>query len=742
MAYDTERKRYDKRHLWVVELEVNGVTQRFCEDVSPMPIGLNAVPTLRGMPSVNPAVIDLKGGIGVRAKCNVSFTEHQDYTVYGTIQNPVRFWSRWRAENPYYLGQRVSVLSGYIPENNVFDEANFTRRDYILETFSQTAGGVTITGKDPLKLASNDRAKAPRESKGSLLNAISDTETTFLLQPSGIGDAEYPASNGIIRIGDEVMLYTTRSGDSISGLTRGYYNTDISAHSENDTVQLCLLYDGQTVDAIDSDLLINYANVDPSYIPSASWAAEVSDAFIVTYTALITEPVGVQELLEEFAQSAPHYLYYDERVNQIQLKALKPPPSDAVQLNYEGNFLGGSTSVTDKQDMRISTVICRFGIINPVKDLDETSNYRAAYVRVDTNSVANYGQEAYKIVNSRWIASDNQTAAVLMAARVGRRFSDAPRQFNCSLDAKDADVWAGDDVLAQTDLIEQAGGGFPYLNYQVISASEKQNFDYQLLEHTYGPALPQDEGVEDPDVRLVYIATEIDQLKDDVGNVRTLRQYYEDIYGTDPLEAQLDVRFIFNANAVAGSSDNTQYAVRTGAWPELTTPILIQNNGLIVGKGGFGGNYLQQGGDGGPALQLQANIRLNNLNTIGGGGGGGTGGQFTESGTTCRAGGGGGAGYTTGLASGDTSVTPGNATVSIQPAQNGTNKLGGNGGQSQGLAGGIVIKANGTDGGNLGLAGDPNLIDGVNGGAAGKAIDLNGFTITYINTGTIAGAVS
>jgi hypothetical protein len=742
MAYDVERKKYSKKHLWIVELEVDGVIQRFCEDISPLPTGLDAVPTLRGMPSVNPAQIDLKGGLGVRAKCNVSFTEHQDYTVYGTLQNPVRFWSRWRAENPYYLGQRISILSGYIPEDGVYDEVNFTRRDYIIETFSQTASGVTITGKDPLKLASNDRAKAPRESKGSLLNAILDTDTEFLLQPAGIGDAEYPASNGIIRIGDEVMLYTTRSGDTISGLTRGYYNTEISEHSENDTVQLCLLYDGQTVDSIVSDLLINYANVDPSYIPSAQWAAEVSDAFIVNYTALITEPVGVQKLIEEFAQSAPHYLYYDERVNQIQLKALKPPPSDAFRIDYEGNFLQGSSSVTDKQDMRISTVICRFGIINPVKDLDETSNYRAAYVRVDTDSVSNYGQEAYKIVNSRWIAADNQTAAVLMAARVGRRFSEAPRQLNVSLDAKDADVWAGDDVLARTDLIEQAGGGFPYLNYQVISASEKENFNYQLLEHTYGPALPQDEGVEDPNVRLVYIATEIDQLKDEAGNVRTLRQYYEDIYGTDPLDPDFDVRFIFNANAVAGSSDITKYAVRTGAWPELNTPILIQNNGLIVGKGGQGGNYLQQGGNGGPALQLQANIRLNNLNTIGGGGGGGTGGRFTEGGTTCRAGGGGGAGYTTGLASGDTSVTPSNATVSIVPAQNGTNKLGGNGGIAQGLGGGIVVTARGTNGGNLGNAGTPNLIDGVNGGAAGKAIDLNGFTITYINTGTIAGAVS
>lgn len=726
MAYNAVKKDYTKEPLWFVEIEVDGTTYRFVEDAVPIPLGLEAQPTLQSI-RVNPAEIDLSGGIGVRAKASLSMMEANDCTTWGTIQDPERFWARWRAENPYYLGERISVYRGYIV-NDTFDISNFVKRDYIIESFGYAAKGVSITGKDPLKLLSNDRAKAPVESNGSLSADILSTDTSFTLQPAGIGDSEYPASNGIVRIGDEVILYTTRSGDTFSGLTRGFYSTEIDDHSENDTAQLCLQYTTETVSNIGYDLMTNYASVDPSFINKGDWDAEVSNAFTTTYSVLITEPTGVQDLLQEFCDSAPHYYFYDERVNRIRLVALKPPPTDAQLFTWYGNIIEGSVAVKDRQDMRISTVIVNYGIINPTKDLDETSNYRSSYVREDTSSVTNYGQRAYKTIHSRWIPSDNKTAAVLMAARVGRRFSEAPREITFSMDAKDSDVWTGDSVRIETDLILQSGGGYARLPYQILSAGESNNFDYTALEHTYGDAVPGDEDVEDPNVRLIYFSGEIDRLESDTGTYRNLREVYEDVYGTDPLESQLDIRFIFESNAVAGSSDNTLYAVKTGSWPELTTPILIQNNGLIVGKGGDGGSPDEQGFNGGPALQLEANIRLKNLNIIGGGGGGG-GGAFVDEGDISvdgNAGGGGGAGYTVGL---------GRASAGGQNGQNGTFTTGGDGGVSGAAKAG--------DGGNLGQNGQAGIGDTTrSGGAAGKAIDLNGFTITYEETGTIYGDVS
>lgn len=733
MAYDNAKRDYNKEHFWFIEIEADSGTYRFCENRSPLPRYLKANPSLQSV-RVNPAEIDLSGGIGVRAKTSVSLVESVDFTEWGSLSNPQRFWARWRAENPYYLGKRISVYSGYIV-NNAFDISNFIKRDYIIESFSQTGAGVSITGKDPLKLLSNDRAKAPVESNGSLIADILATDTSFTLQPNGIGDAEYPASNGIVRIGDEVILYTTRSGDTFSGLTRGFYSTEIDDHSENDTAQLCLQYSTQTVSDIGYDLMVNYASVDPSFISLPEWNAEVSNAFNTTYSVLITEPTGVQDLLQEFCDSAPHYYYYDERVNRIMLVALKPPPNDAQLYTYKANILQGSMAVKDRQDLRISTVIVNYGIINPTKDLDETSNYRSSYVREDTDSVANYGQRAYKTIHSRWIPSDNKTAAVLMAARVGRRFSEAPREISFSMDAKDSDVWTGDSVRIETDLILQSGGGYARLPYQILSAGESENFNYTALEHTYGDAVSGDEDVEDPNVWLVYMpAGQSDRLqRDDDGQYRNLREYFVDVFGDIPIEPQYDIRFIFDSNTVVGSSDVLEYSVETGAWPELTTPIMIQNNGLIVGKGGDGGASGFDGLDGGPALQLQDNIRLNNLNIIGGGGGGGGGASVSVSGDLGdrggSAGGGGGAGFTQGLGQ------PSAGALFSEDGQDGTYTTGGDGGDS-----GMAI---GGDGGDLGQDGINGTGDQpTQGGAAGKAIDLNGFTITYINTGTILGDVS
>jgi len=193
--------------------------------------------------------------------------------------------------------------------------------------------------------------------------------------------------------------------------------------------------------------------------------------------------------------------------------------------------------------------------------------------------------------------------------------------------------------------------------------------------------------------------------------------------------------------AVAGSSDNTLYAVDTGYFSELTTPPLIQLNSgaLIVGKGGDGASVGEVAPDmtGGAALILNSDIRLSNNGIIGGGGGGGNA-DIGDGDGTAEAAGGGGAGYFNGSAGTSTSAT-GNKAAATQ-AVGGTNTTGGAGGIATNDAIPEPSLAYGGDGGDLGAAGGSGT-EGA-GGAAGAAIALNGYTITYVITGTILGAVS
>ncbi|MEQ3653702.1 MAG: hypothetical protein ABNH21_06535 [Glaciecola sp.] len=718
MSYDNLKRLYSRVKFTYCEIEVNGQKFTFCDNTSQIPIGFTGVPTLRSK-SLRPSQINLEGGIGVRASASISFDEHLDYVAYGTVSNPVRFWINWRARNPGYQGGRLSIFDGYIPEDGVFDVSNFVRRDYVIESFSNNASGVTIGAKDALKLTSGDRAKAPRKSTGLLTTDILATDTSFSLIPAGVGDSEYPSS-GWGRLGDEVVSFT-RTGDNFT-VVRAQYNTLADEHSANDVLQLCLYYN-DTVSNIIFDLLTNYASVPTAQIDKAQWDNETSLYLPGLFESLITEPTGVDTLLKELGESAPHSMYWDERTNLIPFIALKEPPSNAVCFTTEANILENSFSSTDENDMRISTVIVRFGQYDPTKELDETSNYRQAHVRITPDSIVKYGGiEKYKVINSRWINNSNRAAAVRLAARFGRRFEETPRRISFQLDAKDSNIWTGDNACVNVDTIVDENGNRFDMPIQILTAGESKSFNYTALEHIYGDELPEDLGSEDPNQRLVVLSGELTNI-----NLRTI---YNGLF--PDVTNDYDIVFVFDSSCVVGSTSTSAYSIETGSWPEITTglPIKLDNRFRLLGKGGKGADVNSTPENGGPAINLNTDIRLTNTGIIGGGGAGGR--FIADLGDTTQAAGGGGAGFNNGLAGQGTSNGGNNGQV-IQ-AQEGTALLGGIGGLATTTSVAEPSRAEGEDGGDLGQS---TAIAN-----AGKAISLNGNTITYLETGDIRGAIS
>ncbi len=257
---------------------------------------------------------------------------------------------------------------------------------------------------------------------------------------------------------------------------------------------------------------------------------------------------------------------------------------------------------------------------------------------------------------------------------------------------------------------------------------------------------------------------------------------------------------------VAGKSDVTitvnsgvyLYATSTGT-PGLTLSggssgdtVTLVNNGFILGKGGNGhgqtaGNAAQAGLVGGTALQLGFNTTVNNTNgsayvaggggsgaqlngTGGGGAGGGAGGFYNgRFGVFSTGAAGGGPGATgangTGVGFGKGVLYQGGGGGRILPgsggAGGGNNGSGGGSGGGGGGTGGSAGGAggSGTSGGNSGAnaAGGggggwgasggscPGTgSGGASGGAGGKAVNLNGYSITWTsgNTTRVYGSVS
>lgn len=684
-------------------------TYRFCGNRSPLPIGLEAIPSITDL-SMSPAKIDIGGGLGVRSSASINFADHPSsdididkYISGRTFIHSDRgsFWTKLRARNPNYQFRKLRMLSGYIVDG-AYDVANFQTRYYIIDKLNVTNGRANITAKDPLKLASNKKAQAPAPSTGQLSAAINSSVTSATLKPAGVGNLEYDAS-GFVLIDSEVMSFT-RSADVLT-IVRNAKNTTAASHSVDATVQQCLEYSGATrgqLDFIVDDLLANFANIDSAFIPTAAWGSEVSTYLSGLLDGIIVKPFDVWKLLKELSEAMPHYLWWDERSQEIQLTALKAPPASANVLDMDSGLVADSVSVADKPDMRVSTVFVSFGQIDPTKKLDEIGNYTQTYVRVDTDSISKFGGSQVKEVFSRWISDTNKAAALQLAALVGRRFANIPRQINFSLDAKDSDVWAGTlREINHRDMVDFSGAPQNTM-FQIVSVKESGNYNYEGVEIDYGKALTEDEGGGDPDVDLIVFGSNQQNA-----NLRTV---YDALFPTPT--ASTIAKFVVQSGVIMGSSATGSDSLDTGTWPAGAV-ISIVTSGYIVGAGGNGGGGNQNGFAGGDAINMQHDLTIDNLNIIGGGGGGG-GGFWTS---LTEDSGGGGAGNVIGFAGGFFS-------------SDGTTENGGAGGTFLG----------GGDGGDLGAAGAAGNITA--GGAAGAAIKKNGNILTYITTGTIHGTVS
>lgn len=208
---------------------------------------------------------------------------------------------------------------------------------------------------------------------------------------------------------------------------------------------------------------------------------------------------------------------------------------------------------------------------------------------------------------------------------------------------------------------------------------------------------------------------------------------YVAIYGVPT--GSRNVEFTVAGNI--GSSSTATAALDTGTWPAGSTIKLIvpavsdgsnsPANGVIAGAGGNGGGSRQSGFSGGNAMNLNYNLTINNNGIIGGGGGGGGVGTDIVIGNIRYAGGGGGAGISIGAGG------SGNASGVAGTYLNGG--AGGNysSGRALGGAGGSL-----GNGGGTGFRSDGTFV----GGAAGKCINLNGYAVSTLGTGSYLGVIS
>ncbi|NGP19290.1 hypothetical protein [Devosia aurantiaca] len=597
-------------------------------------------------------------------------------------------------------------------------------RHFVMESFDGPSpeGRFTIVAKDALKLADDERAQAPKPSRGYLTADIGSGTTSVTLLPVGIGNLEYPAS-GYVSIGGKEICAFTRSGDVLT-LTRARYNTAAVAHKSQDRVQLCLEYVGQSPATILRDLFVTYAGVPAAYIDLNDWQEEASAFLGVLYSALIPEPTGVNKLASELVQQAALAVWWDDLHRQMRMRVLRPILSDAALFDDQ-NILSRSMRIKDQHEKRLSQVWVYYGLVNPLTKADDPTNYRSLHVSGDLLAEADYGQPAVKKIYARFIPEFGRQVAQRAGDIVLGQYRFPPRlmTFQTFRGVEPLpELGMGCNVMAQP---MQTDTGAP----AVIPS--------QITRIT-----PQESGflIEAPELRFVGEPIDLGDrtiiINSNVQNFNW-RASYDRLYPAPTVDDEIIC--IINPGVLVGSNSTSLAAFVLGDWPAFANLTIrlrggIRGKGGAGGKGGSAGSGGGNGSAGGTALYARHAFKLELFEgaSLWGGGGGGGGGAGGPSGSISGGGRGGGGGGGAGVAAG--AGGSGN-----NPGRGGSATGGGSGGSGGGEAGG------GRSGGNPGNAGDRGgtgtnpTLSGGNGGGAGAAIDGNSYSTKTGPTNTLRG---
>lgn len=667
----------------------------------------------------SPGEVSLGEDLGKRSNLSVTFADfphadtgegfdkyyaERDYDPFKTGT----FWGKFRARHPYIRGRSIRWIKGQVGQ----PLEEMETRHFLMDSFDGPSldGRFQIVAKDTLKLADDDRVKAPLASRGFLLGDITAGQTSVTMGPAGIGNLEYPTSGYLNIAGKEIVAFT-RSGDTLT-LTRGQEGTVPIAHRAQDRLQLCLRYVGEDPADIIYDLLVNRAGISPEYISLATWKDETSLFLRRLYSRTIAEPTGVSKLVSELIEQAGLMVWWDDTTQLINLRVMRQIPTDAERFD-ERNILVNTLSTQERPESRVSQVITYFGKRTPLDKETEPTSYHSVQYDVNIESEDDYGDSIVKTIHSSWIPQFGRTIAQRLNEIVLGRFVDPPRMFQFTTPR-------GGNVIQP-----QLGGGYRLLSRNLqTGAGTADTVPVQITRIN-----PTDAGYNITAREFKFVDFSDEDLDSRVividGNYLNFnwRQAYDQLY--PPPTPEDDIICIIAAGAIVGSQVEGVPSFVVGNWPAgISLDLRIQ--GRIQGMGGTGGYRSTAATAGGTALYSRYPVTVSQSNQIwGGGGGGGYAGSANIS-EFFYAAGGGGAGFIPG---GVFSQTSG-----VLPTS-GTTEAGGTGGR---LGSPQARAGNGGGPGSAGQSGQAGSGTGA-GGAAGSAIDGNSYVTFTAGQGDIRG---
>lgn len=365
------------------------------------------------------------------------------------------YFGKLMARNPWWTGHRLQVIEGWATDGVWHATDAITHRYFIRDVQGPSDGRVQVTAAGPLQLLNLGDIEAPAPSQGVLELDIGETDAAARIQDPVIAE-DYPAA-GLVRIGDEVLLYA-RSGQDLA-LTRGRFGTVAGEHRAGDSIQRCLQYADTPIVGIIADLLTTYGGVAPALLATDEWAEEQAQWLsLYRLGGVVSQPTKVLDLVQELLEASATILWWDDARGQVRLRAVRPAVQPTGTWGDRFHLLGPPAVKRDLGE-RVSRTDVLLDLRSADRDPKDASSYRVRLLGLDQGeSATEHGSPQVRLIATRWIATDQIALAARAAFQVTAQLRDGRQTIVVEVGAKDANRQIGDVIeIVSKDIVDTTG---------------------------------------------------------------------------------------------------------------------------------------------------------------------------------------------------------------------------------------------------------------------------------------------
>lgn len=245
-----------------------------------------------------------------------------------------------------------------------------------------------------------------------------------------------------IRINNEVIRYTARSGDVLSWTDTTYraqFGTTAQDSNANTGVQQCFAPVGWTVtDTVHA--LLNGAGIADAYIDMDGLKAEDADWYgaPALITSCIHKPEKASALLNEFAGIINLNIWWDAVGQKMRFKADMPQLASTVPEITPNETVSKTLKVTPLDSLRITRTFLAFAPFSATANM--TQNQSFAYLTGAIDASAEGPNEYNSVISdqrySRWLGAANLNFVEALVERRLNNLRDVPFKMAFTLDPR------------------------------------------------------------------------------------------------------------------------------------------------------------------------------------------------------------------------------------------------------------------------------------------------------------------